>query len=73
MADVLDYDKPMVLFDYWGTEENDSAFVSFNGFNPPNEFCFEMKNVKEAERLADFLTKRTPISLYRPFGSPIDK
>ena len=67
MADVLDYDKPMVIFDYHNSENDIPAFVSFNcPFNPPDEYCFEMKDVKEAERLADFLTKRTPISLYRP-------
>jgi hypothetical protein len=73
MADVLDYDKPMIIFDYWGTEENDSAFISFNGPLAPNEYFFEMKNIAEAERLAEFLTERTPISLYRPFGRPVDK
>ena len=67
MADnFLNYDKPMILFDYWGTNNDDSAFISFNGFNPNEEYCFEMKNIEEAERLFDFLTLRTPIPFYRP-------
>ena len=62
----LDYDKPMIIYDYWSDAEKQPAYISFNGFNPTNEYFFEMKNIKEAEKLLNFLTKRTPISIYRP-------
>lgn len=74
MADVfLNYDKPMIIHDYHNGSNNESAYISFNGFNPSDVYCFEMKNIKEAERLFEFLTERTPISFYRPIGVSSNK
>jgi hypothetical protein len=69
----LNYDKPLIIHDYYNGKDNDSAYISFNGINPSDEYCFEMKNINEAEKLFDFLTKRTPISFYRPICCPRNK
>ena len=62
----LNYDQPIVIETHhkksieWG--------VSFNGFNPDINHYIEMISKESAFKLIDFLTKRTPISLYRPIS-----
>lgn len=66
--DILNYDSPMIISDPYNDSFDGKVFISFNGPNPSDDYLFEMPNEGEAQRLLDFLTERTPISLYRPIS-----